>query len=278
MIPKKVYIFGGTHGNEWTGAILVTKYEEHFKKKFPHLNLEFVLANPRAFKENRRFTEEDLNRAFQYLNDNRSSYELELAREISKKLEDEKCLIIDLHTTTSNLGLTLIITEINDFNLSLCSLVQDQVPDCKIILSPDPEKKYLVRQSPFGLMVEVGPVANGVINAEILYKMKHLIECILDSIELDPIRNSALTVFEEVQDVYYPHDEQGSLNACIHSVLEGKDFAPMKGEIAVFKDFNGRDICINLEEELYPIFINEAAYYPKGLAFTLCRKKVINLR
>ena len=276
MIPKKVYIFGGTHGNEWTGAILVTKFKNDLQKQYPDLELEFILANPKAFKENKRFTEEDLNRAFQYIKTDRSSYELNLAREISKRLEKEQGLIIDLHTTTSNLGKTLIVSEINEFNLGLCKSVQAMVPDCKIILSPDPEKKYLVGQSAFGLMIEVGPVANSVISADLLDGTRNLLGNILNSLSKKSIKNGALTVFEEVQDIYYPVDQDNNISAYIHSSFQGMDFVPIKGKIAVFRDFTDREIYLDLEEEFYPIFINEAAYYPKGLAFTLCRKKMIH--
>jgi hypothetical protein len=38
--------------------------------------------------------------------------------------------------------------------------------------------------------------------------------------------------------------------------------------------FDGREIERTSAEVTYPIFINEAAYYPSKLAFTLCRKTI----
>ena len=61
---KKVLVFGGTHGNEWTGVRIVENYQDYFQNKYPDLKLEFILANPEAHKLNKRFKDEDLNRAF----------------------------------------------------------------------------------------------------------------------------------------------------------------------------------------------------------------------
>ncbi len=110
MKLKRVVIFGGTHGNEWTGIKIVTHYQEYFQKKFPSLKLEFILANPEAYKLNRRFKDEDLNRAFQYLGENRSSFEHTRAKELKEIILKEDCLVLDLHTTTSNLGSTVIVS------------------------------------------------------------------------------------------------------------------------------------------------------------------------
>ncbi len=163
--PERVVIIGGTHGNEWTGVQVVRHYQEQLQKKFPRLRLEFILANPEAYKINKRFKDEDLNRAFQYLKENRQSYEHHRAHEIKRIIEQEACLVIDLHTTTSNMGKTVIVSHYNPQNLHLCAHVAKKFTDCRIIGSPDPQQKYLAGQSENGLMIEVGPVANGVVDA-----------------------------------------------------------------------------------------------------------------
>ena len=73
--PSRVVIVGGTHGNEWTGIKIVSHYQDQLEQKFPKLKLEFVLANPVAYELNKRFKDEDLNRAFQFLSESRTSYE-----------------------------------------------------------------------------------------------------------------------------------------------------------------------------------------------------------
>ena len=272
--PKRIVIVGGTHGNEWTGIKIVTHYQEYFKKKFPTLDLEFVFANPEAHKLNKRFKDEDLNRAFQYLNEARDSYENKRAREIKEIILKEECLVLDLHTTTAAMGSTLIVSNYNPLNLLLCAKLTQKFQDCRVIGAPDPNKKYLANQSDFGLIIEVGPVANGVVAGVPLESSLNLIELILEVMS-GPIDDShgSVDIYEESQDVHYPKNENGELNGYIHSGFQGKDFQVIKGEFTPFRSFQNLDIKMKIDEDLYPIFINEAAYYPTGLAFTLCRKK-----
>lgn len=274
--PKRVVIIGGTHGNEWTGIQVVRHYQESLQKKFPTLKLEFILANPEAYKINKRFKDEDLNRAFQYLKENRQSYEHHRAHEIKQLIDKAPCLVIDLHTTTSNMGKTVIVSHYNPQNLHLCAHLAKRFDDCRIIGSPDPHQKYLASQSENSLMIEVGPVANGVVDAAALEGTLLLLEFILEIANSpDMAMESELEIFEEAQDVYYPKNEHGEITGYIHSEFQGQDFQVKKGQFFPFKTFSGSKIEMEIEQEMYPIFINEAAYYPQQLAFTLCQKKVL---
>lgn len=274
--PKRVLIIGGTHGNEWTGIKVVQHYESYFRKKFPTLNLEFILANPEALKINKRFKDEDLNRAFQFLNEKRSSYEHLRAHEIKQIIDREPCFVIDLHTTTSHMGKTVIVSHYLPQNLHLCAKLAKQFSDCRIIGSPDPNKKYLASQSDNSLMIEVGPVANGVVDAAALEGTLLLLEFILEVLASShQAPESDLEMYEEAQDVYYPKSENGEITGYIHSGFQGRDFHALKGKYTPFKTFGGSKVELETQEELYPIFINEAAYYPQQLAFTLCRRKVL---
>ena len=270
----RVLVFGGTHGNEWTGIMAITHYAEKLKQKFPELKLEFILSNPEAYKINKRFKDEDLNRAFQFLNEQRPhSYEHMRAHEIKKLIEAEESFIIDLHTTTANLGSTLILTHYNGFNFSVAQGVLNRVKDCRIIGAEDPQKKYLGSQSKYGLMIEVGPIANGTVEANALERTVDLLESICHEL-VDPHEKnlSELDIYEEVEDVFYPKDHAGNLSAYIHPEFQGQDFVPVKGKYIPFKSFQNENIEFLAKEELFPIFINEAAYYPTGLAYSLCRK------
>ena len=271
----KVLVIGGTHGNEWTGIIAVRKYAESFKQKFPRVQMEFIHANPDAYTINRRFKDEDLNRAFQNLQDPRPhSYEYVRALELKKIIQAEPCFVIDLHTTTSNMGATVIISHYNSVNFGVASKLSNELSDCRVIGSPDPKRKYLVSQSDFGLMIEVGPVANGTIEPKALEKTLAVLEIVLKTIEENHFsRNGELEIYEEIQDFSYPTDSSGELSAYIHPDFQGKDFVPVNGAYSPFKSFNGEELNFQTSENLYPIFINEAAYYPSKHAFTLCRKK-----
>ena len=274
---KKIIIFGGTHGNEWTGVALVKNYADSLKEEFKELDINFVLANPVAHELNQRFKDEDLNRAFQFLSEERpNSYEHQRARELKNLINEEPCFVIDLHTTTSNMGKTVIISHDQPLNFHVANEILKNDSDAKIIVSPDPHKKYLASQSETGLMIEVGPVANGVIDAKILEGTLEILKNVLRSLStLTTLTTGSLEIYEEIEDIYYPQNSLGELEAFVHKDLQGRDFSELDGEYTAFRTFKNEDIILKTKEKLYPIFINEAAYYPKGLAFTLCRKRFL---
>jgi succinylglutamate desuccinylase len=278
MNKLKVLIFGGTHGNEWTGVYAVNKFSQAICAEFKDLDISFILANPEAHKINRRFKDEDLNRAFQFLHEDRpESYENQRAQEIKAMITSGPCFVIDLHTTTSSMGSTVIITHDQPLNFYIAARLSEQISDCRVILSRDPNRKYLGSQSDFGLMIEVGPVANGIIDADMLERSLTIIRKVLESVStLENLTTGALEIYEEITDIYYPQDENGDLTSYIHKNFQGKDFVAVNGDYFPFTSFEGEEIKMKTSEELYPIFINEAAYYPSKLAFTLCRKRMIN--
>lgn len=270
----KVIIFGGTHGNEWTGIYLIKEFAQVLSKEFPQLNLQFILSNPEAYRENKRFKDEDLNRAFQFLDENRTkSYEHERAKQLKKMIDEEPCFIIDLHTTTSNMGPTMIITQDHHLNFQLAKKCLDQKQDLKIIYSPDPQKKYLASQSETGVIIEVGPVANGLINDLILKQTLELTRAVLNSLTWPLESTGNVEIYHEEEDVYYPQNDQGEITAIIHEKFQGNDFIPIHGNYRPFKKFTGEEVELRTSFVAYPIFINEAAYYHSKLAFTLCSKK-----
>jgi aspartoacylase len=275
-IPSRVVIVGGTHGNEWTGITIVNHYQDYLSKKYPNLTLEFIFANPAANQANARFKDEDLNRAFQFLNEVRTSYEHIRAKEIKAIIQREPCLVLDLHTTTSSMGNTLIVPSYNPLILSLCAKLQQKFKDCRVIGSPDPKRKFVASQSDFGLILEIGPVSNSIVAAIPLEVTLALIEQILGTISSSQnVDNGEIEIYEETQDIRYPKNEKGELNGYIHSEFQGKNFHMISGKFHPFMTFQNQVVEMKTDENLYPIFINEAAYYPQDLAFTLCRKKTL---
>lgn len=275
---KKVLIFGGTHGNEWTGIYAVKKFADSLKEEFPSLDIHFIHANPEAFQINKRFKDEDLNRAFQFLKEDRpQSYEHRRAKELKKLICDEACFVLDLHTTTSNMGNTVILSHAHPLNFHVASELTRKLNDTRVILSPDPNRKYLASQSEFGMMIEVGPVPNSVINSVVLDGTLNIMKEVLSTLStLSSLTSGSMEIYEEIEDVFYPQNDQGELTAFIHREFQGKDFVAVDGDYTPFRTFSGEEIKMKTKEKLYPIFINEAAYYPTKLAFTLCRKSDLN--
>ena len=160
---KDILLCGGTHGNEWTG-VYVVKNEDF---SYETLNISKILTNPLAYENRVRYLEKDLNRCFlpDELGDSRSSNkEQAKAKDLLKEIQNAD-LVIDLHTTTSNMGPTLILAHEDDFLLQIAANAQKIYPDIKII--KEIGDQYLISRAKYGFIVEVGPCAQNVLSAQI---------------------------------------------------------------------------------------------------------------
>lgn len=63
----------------------------------------------------------------------------------------------------------------------------------------------------------------------------------------------------------------------VHPNLQDKDYIKLKKGDPLFITLEGESIVYDKDEEIYPLFINEAAYYEKGFAMCLTQKKVIKI-
>ncbi len=100
---KTLTITALIHGNEPGGLLLINDILGLIKVSgyLPNLNLRVVLGNLKAFKENKRFLNNDLNRCFNCLDENKTdenSYEEEIAKFIKEMVRGSDYLI-DLHQT-----------------------------------------------------------------------------------------------------------------------------------------------------------------------------------
>jgi aspartoacylase len=266
---KNITIFGATHGNEWTGRAIIDNAK--MLQVNNHYKLNFELANLEAIKLARRFVEMDLNRSFAHLNEeNNQLLEAKLARNLALKIKDNQTdFLIDLHTTTSNMGITLIITELNQFNCGVCFQVKKMNPEVKILYAPDPTKKYLISQANHGLMIEVGPVAQALYDARIIFQTKDVLEQILKLDLNQEQKDFELSYFEELEDFYYPE------KFFIHPKFQNSDWQLLKKGKPIFINLAGEEIMWD-KADCYPIFINEAAYYDRNLAFSTTQLKTIS--
>ena len=63
----------------------------------------------------------------------------------------------------------------------------------------------------------------------------------------------------------------------IHPQRQFQDYQPLNPGEPIFITFDGQEIFYEGTSTVYPIFINEAAYYEKGVAMCLTQKKTVNL-
>jgi aspartoacylase len=202
--------------------------------EYPSLSIDTLLANPQAFIQNKRFINVDLNREFStdklanawnYIDNNNllsilSSdvdlshelpYETILAQEIDSLLgpkinivvqptntNPKVDIVIDLHTTTSNMGITLIIPEGDAlmsqaaaYVLAKCQLeygsgtANGASATCLMHAVPNrADRMNLSSCGLHGFTIEVGPVPQGVLRHDIVMKTQFALHSLLEFLHL----------------------------------------------------------------------------------------------
>jgi aspartoacylase len=288
---KQLAIVGGSHGNELIGVYLVKKFQ-----KFPELINKFsfttlsLLGNPQAILAGRRYIDEDLNRCFKGENlqiNSNYSYELSRAKEIQEilQLQNQNLgeVIIDLHTTTANMGLCIILGNMHPVLLGLAAHLSEINPLVKVYVHQQPRNSGFLRSlSELGFAIEVGAVAQGILDAKLFQQTEQLIYAVLDYFEkFNQAQvlavNKTVTLYQSLGAVDYPRNENGEIEAMIHPQLQFRDYEPLHPGDPIFLTFENKEILYEGESVVYPIFINEAAYYEKGIAMYFSQRKVINL-
>lgn len=317
MIARAALI-GGTHGNELTGITVVRRLKAGLGPLAAGpaaANLKLIIANPRAVQMCRRYVDRDLNRCFMLsdltadpaapLNNRLADYEHQRARLIDGLLGPKASasrnvdLAVDLHTTTSNLGTTLIIREDDRTALRIAALVAADIPEVRILTytvdegsggevgvgsTAEPgDYPFLVESAAHGITVEIGPVAQGVLRASALETTERLVAGIFAGVDAlntrspEALAPRSVTVYRFIADVDYPRDASGALLACIHPDFQDRDLEPLSNGQPLFLHFDGQVTSHAGEEGLFPAFVNEAAYYEKGVAFSLTRSRTMRL-
>ncbi|YAG11435.1 aspartoacylase [Nostoc sp. DSM 114161] len=289
---NRVAIVGGTHGNEFTGTYLIQKFAE-FPDLITRQSFETVtlLANPRAFAATRRYVDKDLNRCFlrqDLQNPTLKSYEELQAKSIQNSLAtngDKADFILDLHSTTSNMGLTIILVNTHPFNLKLAAYLSEINPLVKVYccsFKSVEENPFVNSLCELGFAIEVGPIPQGVLKAQLFQQTEKLIHGILDYIERFNqgeilATKETLTLYHHLSVVDYPKKQDGTIFGMIHPELQDKDYQALNPGDAMFLTFDNQTIIYQGESTVWPIFINEAAYYEKGIAMAFTKKEQLKI-
>ncbi len=289
-----VALIGGTHGNELNGAWLIERWRKNgalvARESF---QTHLLLGNPKALHQVRRYVDQDLNRSFGDAPlptprdaSRARNYEEERARVLREQLETFRVIpdgvLIDLHNTTANMGLSLIFVNRSPFNMKLAAWVQKRCPEVRAYCWLD---ETLPRRSSTslidrGITLEVGPVANGVVHGAWFWKTEQTVQHMLDFIEAynrGQVRfdgEDELELFVHERTVDYPRDERDHIVGFVHPELQDRDFQALSPGAPIFQTLDGAVIRFEGEEVRYPVFVNEAAYYEKRIAFSLTRREV----
>jgi len=286
---KKIAIVGGTHGNEKTGAWLVRKLMKA-PGSVQRKGFETILriSNAKAVEKCVRYIEEDLNRRFnpaELADPGKNSYEALLAKELNEELGPKGAekpavdFILDLHTTTSNMGVTAILDSRDELAWQAAAYLQAHDPNVRIFTwkGDTGESDFVHSIAPAGFALEVGPIPQGVLRADIFEKTERAVQHILDFFEklnagtLEK-SDAELEVYDSVTLLDFPRDEEGEIAGMVHPELQDQDYKLLKKGDPLFITLEGETIPYDQEEPLHAVFVNEAAYYEKGFAMSLSRK------
>lgn len=290
---QQVAVTGGTHGNELTGVYLVKHWlsqpEAVQRESF---TTELHLSNPAAISEIRRYIDQDLNRQFNINDLNNAAlqgYEQQRAKQLNKLLGPKENpridFIIDLHTTTANMGMSLIFNSSDPFVIGMAFYIKQLMPEANLFYSPSDrlEDNFLRSMGrKGGLVIEVGPIAQGLLNYQIYSETHTAVMHALDYLEH---RNTGkvltlpkqMEAYKFIEKISLPENAKGEIRAMIHPNLQNKDYQAINPGDPLFITLAGDTITYEGEQTLYGAFVNEAAYYDNNIGLSLMEKITINL-
>lgn len=296
MKINNVAIVGGTHGNEYTGTFLLKRWANEMSEiSRESFTTKTLWANPKAFYANKRYIDADLNRCFlsSHLDDETiHTYEGNRAKVINAVLGPKGRpafdFAIDIHTTTSNMGVTLIVVGGDKYDLKLASYIKSRMPismpavNLYYFKDQGGDHPFLTSITPKRLGLEIGPIPQGILRHDVFEQANKVVKIALDYIHLvntgnEPEIESELEVFVHKTKHKFPEDEKGKICGMVHKDFQGKDFMELKKNDPLFIDINGEELFYEGEDITYPVFINEAAYYDENIAFSLTDKTVITI-
>ena len=225
-------------------------------RNFSSLDIETLLANPMAYLANKRFVDTDLNREFSMeklkrvkvdeeamelcdiqqefcSEDDNSSlpHESIRAREIEMILgpkftessgdaayrDPQMDIVIDLHTTTANMGISLIIPEGDALMSAAAAYVlnkckseygYDSVQCCMHALPKRQDRMNLSSCGRHGFTIEVGPTPQGVIRHDVVQQTEAALHSLLEFLHLrnleleNGIDENAKSVLDLLREIY----------------------------------------------------------------------------
>ena len=196
----------------------------------------------------------------------------------------QPCLVaLDLHSTTAAMGNSLVVYGRRPADLALAAALQDRLGLPVYLHEGDARQTgYLVERWPCGLVIEVGPVPQGVLQPAIVQQTRIALEealAVLAQAARGGLRlPHRLLVHRHLGSLDLPRCADGSPAALIHPQRQGRDWQPMRPGEALFLDAVGGTVAYEPPQGLegrtvWPVFINEAAYGEKGIALSLTQRE-----
>jgi len=192
MMQLQLLLVAGTHGNEINGIWLFEQWEKSpFLINTHGIKTYKVIGNPEAKKAGKRYIYNDLNRSFiaeSFSSINSSNFEAIRANQLvqlyGNKGENPCQIALDFHTTTASMGSSLVVYGRRDTDLALAGLIQNKL-GLPIYLHESDKKQtgFLIESWPCGLVIEIGPIGQGLLNSRIISQTKLILENLLEQIQ-----------------------------------------------------------------------------------------------
>ena len=222
-------------------------------------------------------------------------YEAARAREVAA-IVGATDLCVDLHTTTSNMGCTLIVGAWCPAAIRAAAYVSEQwsraagdgggggaTDACggaegfpvRVLIDEQysqAECPYLCSVGRHGLEIEVGATPQGLLRADVVAATERALELTLEYFERvnagrPPPIPATLPAFLDKGKLPWPAAPGSVLpDAIVHPQLQGRDFETLRRGDPLWLGLDGSVTAYDgaCGEAVVPIFINEAAYYHAG--------------
>jgi succinylglutamate desuccinylase len=229
----------GTHGDEKIGFAIAKELE---KLKLIKRNFTVQIANKKACELNKRYVDQDLNRSFP--GKQNGNHEQKLAYTLSPIIKSAD-IVIDIHSTTSDLKDALIVTKINKKTLEYIKIIQ---PKYVLIMSAT-KNNALISQAKVGIAFEYGKDKDQLALKKIVSGIKKLLKH-LGLIEHMESKSNVKTSYFNVTSVV-PKPKGYKLSKTVKNyklVKKGQVYARQGKEVLVAKN------------DFYPILFGEKNY------------------
>ena len=291
MGQGRVLVVAATHGNERNAPWLLEQWRAQPQLlASAGLALQLEIGNPEALACNRRYIERDLNRCFapELLADTtRQELELRRARQLLAAFGPQgstPCTVaLDLHSTTSAMGNSLVVYGRRPADLALAAGIQARLGLPVYLHEADAAQTgFLVERWPCGLVIEVGPVPQGLITTSICRQTQLALEAACSAVAQAAQGSlrlpQGLTVHRHRGSLDLPRDGSDQPAACVHPLRQNRDWRPLQSGEPLFWQPDGgvqrvSSSPTDSSSGLWPVFINEAAYGEKHIALSLTSRE-----
>ena len=285
MTLKKILIVSGTHGNEINPIWAVNQFSKQENIIDKNIEYKFIIGNPLAYEKGLRYIDTDLNRSFNLENNpDQSNYEINRANFLIENFGingSEPCEIaIYLHTTTANMGTSIVMYGRRKKDFCLAALLQHKFGLPIYLHEKDINQTgFLVEAWPCGLVIEIGSVAQNFYDPKIINRFLIIINSLRE--EINNLKNNLIKLPKELivhlhqGSIDYPREINGNISGLIHPERINQDWKLIKKGDPLFLDIKGNTIIYEEEEFIWPVFIGEVAYKEKNIAMSYTKKEVL---